>query len=128
MLFKANRLLLEAMSLQCLATKTNRIEAEKILRLRDYRARNSLHLKPEAHFQSTLSTAQADVSSTALNLQIFESLFRGVSMESATEHCENPWNGKCKSSDIQLYIHYKNRQLSICRRCWSQIADKDLEW
>ncbi|MDH5783424.1 MAG: hypothetical protein OEZ35_07170 [Candidatus Bathyarchaeota archaeon] len=49
-------------------------------------------------------------------------------MESVTEHCENPWNGKCKNSDIQLYIYYKNRQLSICRRCWSQIAEKDLEW
>jgi len=55
MLFKGNRLLLEAMSLQCLAATKNRIKAEKSLKLEDYRARKSLNLKPNAHFRLTLS-------------------------------------------------------------------------
>jgi len=45
-----------------------------------------------------------------------------------TEHCMNPWNGKCYNSDILLYIYYDGRRLPICRSCWSEIVKKDLEW
>ena len=44
------------------------------------------------------------------------------------EHCRNPWNGKCRSTDIQLYIMYKGMQLPVCRRCWGEIAEKPIEW
>jgi hypothetical protein len=44
------------------------------------------------------------------------------------ERCKNPWNGKCNSTDIQLYIEYKGRQLPICSRCWNKIADRRIEW
>lgn len=44
------------------------------------------------------------------------------------EHCRNPWNGKCKSMDIYLYIIYKGAQLPICRRCWNRIAERRIEW
>lgn len=44
------------------------------------------------------------------------------------EKCSNPLNPSCKSSDIILYIIYDGRRLPICRRCWEQIAETDLEW
>jgi hypothetical protein len=44
------------------------------------------------------------------------------------EHCKNPWNKECKSSDIEVYILFGGEKLPICRRCWSRIANKDLEW
>jgi len=49
-------------------------------------------------------------------------------MSRLSESCRNPWNGNCRNSDIELYIHYKNKVLPICRHCWRQIADRDLEW
>ena len=49
-------------------------------------------------------------------------------MSRLSESCRNPWNGNCRNSDIELYIYYKNKMLPICRHCWKQIADKDLEW
>jgi len=45
-----------------------------------------------------------------------------------TETCKNPWNGKCENSNIELYIFYKDKTLPICSRCWTQIADKEIEW
>ena len=44
------------------------------------------------------------------------------------EHCRNPWNGKCKNTDIEVFILYKGNRLPICRRCWSKIAESNLEW
>jgi len=44
------------------------------------------------------------------------------------EHCRNPWNGRCKNKDITVYIHFRGEKLPICRRCWTKIAEKDLEW
>jgi len=44
------------------------------------------------------------------------------------ERCKNPWNGECKGRDIEVYILFKGERLPICRRCWSKIANKDLEW
>jgi hypothetical protein len=51
----------------------------------------------------------------------------GLSM-SKFERCRNPWNSKCKNTDIQLYVMYKGAQLPICRRCWSLLAEKNIEW
>lgn len=45
-----------------------------------------------------------------------------------TESCRNPWNGKCNNKNIEIYIYYKNKMLPICAQCWSQIAEKDIEW
>ena len=44
------------------------------------------------------------------------------------ERCMNPWNGKCSSEDIALYIIFKGRRLPICRKCWMDISSKDIEW
>jgi hypothetical protein len=44
------------------------------------------------------------------------------------EHCKNPWDNKCKNDDIGVYILYRGEKLPICRRCWSKIAVKDIEW
>jgi hypothetical protein len=44
------------------------------------------------------------------------------------DHCRNPWNGKCKNKDIEVFILYKGSRLPICRRCWSKIAESNLEW
>lgn len=45
-----------------------------------------------------------------------------------SERCHNPWNGRCENTDIALYIFYKERELPICRLCWNEIAERDLEW
>jgi hypothetical protein len=42
--------------------------------------------------------------------------------------CQNPWKGKCKNSDIEVYIYYHDKRLPLCRKCWNKIADKDLDW
>jgi hypothetical protein len=47
---------------------------------------------------------------------------------SRVECCRNPWNGKCKNTDIEVFILYKGDRLPICRRCWSKIADSSIEW
>ena len=44
------------------------------------------------------------------------------------EHCKNPWKNDCKSGNIQLYIEFKGEKLPICKRCWSHIAEKELDW
>ncbi len=44
------------------------------------------------------------------------------------EHCRNPWNGKCRNTDIEVFILYKGDRLPICRHCWSKIAESDIEW
>jgi len=44
------------------------------------------------------------------------------------EHCKNPWNGKCKNTDIEVLILYKGDRLPICRRCWNKIANSNIEW
>ncbi|MGD0496397.1 MAG: hypothetical protein ABSB28_10260 [Candidatus Bathyarchaeia archaeon] len=44
------------------------------------------------------------------------------------ERCKNPWNGECKSNDIEVYIFLKGERVPICRRCWSKLADRDFEW
>jgi len=75
MFFKGNRLLLETMPLQYLAATANRIEAETGLR-RGIRLLSRKWFKFEALRPlsvNSLSTVQIDVSSTALNLQAFES-------------------------------------------------------
>lgn len=43
-------------------------------------------------------------------------------------HCRNPWNGECKNTDIELSIYYKGEYLPICRECWQEISEKNLEW
>ena len=44
------------------------------------------------------------------------------------EICKNPWKQKCKNTDIEVYIYYKNSNLPVCRKCWSKISEKDIEW
>jgi len=44
------------------------------------------------------------------------------------EHCKNPWKNDCKSGNIKLYIQFKGEKLPICKRCWSRIADEELNW
>ena len=44
------------------------------------------------------------------------------------EHCKNPWNEKCKNSEIELYIVYKGVQHPICSCCWDTLAEKTFDW
>lgn len=44
------------------------------------------------------------------------------------EHCRNPWQKECKENDIEVYILFRGERLPICRRCWSKLVDKDVEW
>jgi len=43
-------------------------------------------------------------------------------------HCMNPWNPECRNTDIEVSIYYDGRMVPICRRCWEEIANKDVEW
>jgi hypothetical protein len=47
---------------------------------------------------------------------------------SGAEHCRNPWNGTCRNTDIEVIVVYKGARLPICRRCWSKIANSNVEW
>ena len=49
-------------------------------------------------------------------------------MTGRVECCKNPWNGECKSMDIEVYIDYKGLLKPICHKCWEKIADEDFEW
>jgi len=44
------------------------------------------------------------------------------------ERCANPWNPRCKSTDIKLYIQYNGKILPICSACWSKIVKRGIEW
>ena len=44
------------------------------------------------------------------------------------EHCRNPWHKECKGNDIEVYILFRGERLPICRRCWTRLAEKDMEW
>ncbi len=43
-------------------------------------------------------------------------------------HCRNPWNSECRNTDIEVSIYYNGDFLPICRRCWQEISEKNLEW
>jgi len=43
-------------------------------------------------------------------------------------HCMNPWNSECRNTDIEVSIYYDGRMVPICRKCWEEIANKDVEW
>ena len=47
---------------------------------------------------------------------------------SRAERCRNPWNGRCRNTDIEVFIVHKGSRLPICRRCWSKIANSNIEW
>jgi hypothetical protein len=49
-------------------------------------------------------------------------------LKRSVEKCKNPWNGECRSADIEVYIYYKGTLHPICRDCWSDITEKDIEW
>lgn len=44
------------------------------------------------------------------------------------ERCRSPLEPGCKGTDIAVYIFWGGKTLPICQRCWSVIADSDLEW
>lgn len=52
----------------------------------------------------------------------------GMPMSRMIERCKNPWNGRCENTDIEVYIYRRGRKFPICRNCWTNIADRDLEW
>jgi hypothetical protein len=49
-------------------------------------------------------------------------------LSQGNENCANPWNGECRSTDIVLYILFEGDNLPICRDCWNEIAETDIEW
>ncbi|MCS7096195.1 MAG: hypothetical protein N3F10_05305 [Candidatus Bathyarchaeota archaeon] len=44
------------------------------------------------------------------------------------ECCRNPVKPECNNTDIALSIRIRNKLFPICRACWQEIADKDIEW
>jgi|GEM_PF-1710990 len=50
----------------------------------------------------------------------------GLTMES--EHCTNPWNPKCRNTDIKVYIRYNGKIHAICSECWENIIKRKIEW
>ncbi len=51
-----------------------------------------------------------------------------VSLDGSAVRCMNPWKPDCQSTDIGLSIYYKGRSIPICRKCWEEISDKNIEW
>jgi len=44
------------------------------------------------------------------------------------EVCHNPLKVDCESNDIVVYIQVGSEKLPICRSCWRELAESDLEW
>ena len=44
------------------------------------------------------------------------------------ERCCDPLKLNCESKNILLYIQVGSERLSICPKCWSEIADSAIEW
>ena len=51
-----------------------------------------------------------------------------ATLSQSSGNCKNPWKEQCKNSDIEVYIYYKNKRVPICRKCWTRIAEDDIEW
>jgi|GEM_PF-1640071 hypothetical protein len=51
-----------------------------------------------------------------------------VASDGPSVHCMNPWKPDCRSTDIGLSIYYKGRSVPICRKCWEEISEKNIEW
>lgn len=49
-------------------------------------------------------------------------------MGNSVLHCMNPWKPNCERTDIELSIYYNGRFVPICRECWKEISEKDMEW
>ena len=50
----------------------------------------------------------------------------GPTTSPAPEICGNPFQ-PCQSTDISLYIYFKDEKVPICRECWNSLAEKK-EW
>jgi len=57
-----------------------------------------------------------------------ETAFNDESQGVSEVHCMNPWNPECRNTDIEVSIYYEGRMVPICRQCWEEIANKDVEW
>lgn len=44
------------------------------------------------------------------------------------EYCKNPWNKDCKNQNIEVYIMFEGEKHAICKNCWTEIAEKEVEW
>jgi len=60
--------------------------------------------------------------------RVKEIAFEGEGQDISEIHCMNPWNPECRNTDIEVSIYYDGRMVPICRRCWEEIANKDVEW
>jgi len=48
--------------------------------------------------------------------------------EASNIHCMNPWKPECRNTNIEVSIYYKGKMIPICRYCWREIANRDIEW
>jgi len=48
--------------------------------------------------------------------------------EASKIHCMNPWKPECRNTNIEVSIYYKGKMIPICRDCWREIANRDIEW
>ncbi|MEM2875756.1 MAG: CdvA-like protein [Candidatus Bathyarchaeia archaeon] len=42
--------------------------------------------------------------------------------------CKNPWDKKCRNTDVEVFIYYGGEYVPICSDCWKRIVEKDLSW
>lgn len=92
-------------------------------------SRNVWNMHVQIHFNLSLPTVSECCFAGNLKSRIAESVIKSlVTKHMQMEHCKNPWSEECRNHDIEVYILLKGERLPICRRCWSKIADKDVEW
>jgi len=63
--------------------------------------------------------------------EYFENKNRNGSNEDEEDpkiHCMNPWKPECRNTNIEVSIYYKGKMIPICRDCWREIANRDIEW
>lgn len=47
----------------------------------------------------------------------------------SSEVCQNPFRSEpCSNTDIAVVLYIDGRYYPVCRSCWQEIAESDLEW
>jgi len=44
------------------------------------------------------------------------------------EQCCNPIKPDCNNRDIVVYIQIASERLPVCRQCWENLAETNIEW
>jgi len=104
----------------------NERQKETITMIPQQLKKNSANIKNEKELKE--SYPRRSENSTRKNRRTVKTMPKDERKGVLEVHCMNPWNPECKNTDIEVSIYYDGRMVPICRQCWEEIANKDVEW